>query len=66
MEVTNGLVPDPPEIVELAIEIVTGESKPSASGETASIPVFTDAVSGSITVRDSGLEPSNANIELLE
>ena len=43
--------PDPPEIEEPATETVTGDSKPSSSGEMLTNPELTVADSGISTVR---------------
>ena len=66
MALTKGDAPEPPETDEPAIETVTGASKPSASGEMAKIPEFTEADSGIKMVTVSGLVPSRLNEELLE
>ena len=58
--------PDPPEIEEPAIETVTGDSKPSSSGEILTKPEFTIADSGISAVRLWGLVPSKSRDALRE
>ena len=58
--------PDPPEIEEPAIETVTGDSKPSSSGEILTNPELTVADSGISAVRLCGFVPSRAREALRE
>ena len=62
----KGEFPDPPEMVEPAMDIVTGDSNPSESGDIASIPDETTDDDGIIMVVDSEFVPSRTKEAVLE
>ena len=62
----KGEFPDPPEMVEPAMDIVTGDSNPSESGDIASIPDETTDDDGIIMEVDSEFVPSRTKEAVLE
>ena len=66
IDVMKGEFPDPPEMVEPAMDIVTGDSNPSESGDIASIPDETTDDDGIIMEVDSEFVPSRTKEAVLE